>query len=334
MIDQVEILTLHDKDRWRAATREIGLPSQSWSYADALSASGIDPKLAVVQAKDARMLLPFHEREWSGTIDISTIVGASGASIFPQSNGPLALWREFAVSQGWVAGYIQLSSMVDFGEAPSEEFICGNTDFLIDLEVESFIRSVSETIRRKIRAATRAGAALMDQQSILLERLKELYPAAMRRVDGSSDFRFPQETLERWGLDGEGLMVGAALGNTIEAVLMFRMAGTNAEANIAGTTENGRYLVSWLIWQGAALLRQRGIKLLNLGGGVGQGGGHYQWKERFHAIQRKRWAVHQIYDLAKYNELCALSAVSEGSSWFPAYRRVRRPRGSAPEGAS
>ena len=334
MIEQVEILTLHDKDRWREASWKIGLPSQSWSYAYALSATGIDPKLAVVQAKNARMLLPFYEREWNGSVDIATIVGASGASIFPQSDAPLALWREFAIAQGWVAGYIQLSSLIAFDEAPSDEFICGNTDFLIDLEVEDFIRSASNTIRRKIRAAIRAGAILVDQQTVLLERLKELYPAAMNRLGGSSDFTFSQETLERWSLDGEGLMVGAALDNTIEAVLMVRVLGSNAEANITATTESGRYLVSWLIWQSASLLRQRGIKLLNLGGRVGQGDGHYRWKESFHAIQRKRWAVRQIYDVAKYRHLCALAGVSNGNSWFPAYREPAAPGAIRHEPAS
>ena len=81
MIDDLQIVSLDERDRWEAAHRIDGLPSQSWRYASALNASGIEPKLAVVTARGARMLLPFFEREWLGTTDIATIRGLSGASI-------------------------------------------------------------------------------------------------------------------------------------------------------------------------------------------------------------------------------------------------------------
>src|SRR5260221_11056500 len=121
MADRIDIITLDDKDRWLAEVKEFGLPSQSWSYANGLSAAGITRKLGIVCAKGARMLLPFYERDWEGAVDISTIVGGSGASVLPCSLAPLSLWREFAVARGWVAGYIQLSSEIQFDQAPGDE---------------------------------------------------------------------------------------------------------------------------------------------------------------------------------------------------------------------
>jgi hypothetical protein len=62
MTDEVTVLSLKDRDRWIAEHKQGGFPSQSWSYAWAVSASGVDPKLAIVHSGGARMLLPFYER--------------------------------------------------------------------------------------------------------------------------------------------------------------------------------------------------------------------------------------------------------------------------------
>src|SRR5689334_20721814 len=109
MTDTVTILSLADRDLWEAEHLVDGLPSQSWDYAWGLGASGIDPKLAIVRSKGARMLLPFFERSWQGTTDIATVPGLSGASISPSSIAPLSLWNEYAMSRKWVAGYLQIA---------------------------------------------------------------------------------------------------------------------------------------------------------------------------------------------------------------------------------
>jgi CelD/BcsL family acetyltransferase involved in cellulose biosynthesis len=79
MSEDITVLRLDDRERWEAEHRQGGLPSQSWNYAFGLSASGFDPKLAIVRSKGARMLLPFFERSFMGTTDIATIPGLSGA---------------------------------------------------------------------------------------------------------------------------------------------------------------------------------------------------------------------------------------------------------------
>src|SRR5712692_6838493 len=117
MTEDITILCLDDRDRWIAEHQNGGLPSQSWHYAWGLSATGVAPKLAVVRAGGARMLLPFIERSRRGTTDIATILGLSGASMTPTSSAPLGLWQEYAAAQGWVAGYIQLALSVDLPAA-------------------------------------------------------------------------------------------------------------------------------------------------------------------------------------------------------------------------
>ena len=121
-MDDITIVSLAERDRWEFEHRDRGLPSQSWRYAWGLSATGIDPKLGVVHARGARMLIAFFERRCMGATDIATIQGLSGASMSPISIAPLALWREYATAQGWVAGYIQLAtaSELDVDECPPD----------------------------------------------------------------------------------------------------------------------------------------------------------------------------------------------------------------------
>src|SRR4030095_11645477 len=145
MADDIEVLAIEDRERWLAVHRDAGLPGQSWHYAWALSASGIRPKLAIVRSGGARMLLPFYEREWLGSIDIATLIGTSGASILPNSAAPLSLWQQYAVAQGWVAGYIQLSTSVDLcGQAVSGDLIDLNDWFVLDLRPENLFQTFAE----------------------------------------------------------------------------------------------------------------------------------------------------------------------------------------------
>jgi hypothetical protein len=112
--DKIQIISLEERERWQHQYLKGGLPCHSWTYAWGLSASGVEPKLAVVCAGGARMLLPFFERRWLGMTDVTTIVGLSGASITPSSAcAPLSLWHEFAAEQSWIAGYIQLAISVE-----------------------------------------------------------------------------------------------------------------------------------------------------------------------------------------------------------------------------
>lgn len=320
MKDDVSIIPVADRERWIAEHREGGLPSQSWAYARALSASGIDPKLAVVRAAGARMLLPFFERTWLGTTDIATIFGASGAIIYPSSGPPLSLWREFARGQGWVAGYIQLSPTLEVDRiAVDDELIASNAVFLLDLRKADLLRAVSDSIRQKIRNAAR-NAVLIDDKPLLVEALKRLYPPTMQRLGARPHYHFSAETLAAWALDPEALALGGRIDGSVEAVSLFLVSGNHAEYHLNASTEQGRDLTAWLIGNAVALLRERGVTTLNLGGGVRPGDGLYRFKSRFRGAPRPLHGVRQIYDSCKYYELCSRAGMSRGANWFPAYR--------------
>jgi hypothetical protein len=327
MKDDIEIFTLDQREQWTAAHRDVGFPSQSWQYAWALSAAGIAPKLAVVRSGGARMLLPFFEREWQGTIDIATILGAAGASISGNSSAPLSLWREHAIAQGWVAGYIQLSTSVNLAGQPMiDELVEINEWFELDLQPEATFLYFSENIRRKIKSGYGKGIGLAEDAAALAEALKLLLPIAMERVSAGSHYFFPDETLQRWVMDTQSLVLGASVDGVIEAVALFVVSGDQAEYHLSAGSDRGRDLAAWLIWNAIVRLKLKGIRTLHLGGGVRRGDGLHNFKQKFRGTPKAQQAVRQIYDQSKYEELCRRAGVpATGDGWFPAYRVTRTP---------
>jgi hypothetical protein len=256
-----------------------------------------------------------------GSTEISTILGISGASILPNCGAPLRLWHQFAAAQGWVTGYVQLAMLTNLeGAGLAGQLIANNEAFLLDLETGFRFDRFARTIRRKIRQSEVEGVVLVNDRPVLADALKRLYPATMRRVGAAAHFGFAPETLERWAADTSSLLIGAQVAGDIHAVYLFLAAGHHAESHILGCTEPGRELIAWLIWNGAAHLRQRGVKVLNLTGGVRPGDGIYRFKQGFGGIPKPRWAVCQIYDPARYDELCRLACVGPDERYFPAYR--------------
>lgn len=325
MVEAVEILDLDDRERWEAEHRLGGLPSQSWGYAWGVSASRIDPKLAIIRSNGARMLLPFFERTWMGATDVATIPGLSGASICQGSAAALlALWREYARSRNWVAGFIQLATGTQPDELPPDSWIVAhNAVFLFDLRDWDPVSLASRTIRRKVTAALRTGATLIDDPIVLVQRLKELYPPTMQRLKAVASFS--EETLDRWARAPTSLVLGVNVNNVIEAVHLGHLAGEHAEWHIAATSENGRSLATLIYWDVAAHLRRRGVRFYNMGGGAHIGDGVYQFKERLGGVSIPLRSLRQVYNREKYHELCiSCGAEPSVTTWFPAYRQRGR----------
>ena len=96
-----------------------------------------------------------------------------------------------------------------------------------------------------------------------------------------------------------------------------------AEYRLGAASDEGRGLQAWLLHAGMVRLREMGVAVLNLGGGVRRGDGLFQFKAKFGGEQRDLHAVRQIYRPDVYRRLLDDAGVSPDETWFPPYR-VRR----------
>jgi hypothetical protein len=142
----------------------------------------------------------------------------------------------------------------------------------------------------------------------------------MRRVKAGRHYEFSAATLERWALDPSSVVLAASLGDTVEAVSLFCVAGRTAEYHLNASSIRGRELTAQLIAGAITRLASASVGLLNLGGGVHPGDGLYQFKRRFNGTLRPVRAVCQIYNQAQYDELCHQAGSATVGDWFPAYR--------------
>jgi hypothetical protein len=312
----IVILDLGDRDKWERA--ETGaMPSQCWRYADALRPSGFNPKLAVIDADDSRLLMPFVERTFGDHIDVATLPGLSGASIIPSSAAPLEAWRRFATTQRWVSGYIQLSP-ASYPNAPDEARAVYQTDVFMMDPSDWTIRVASTIIRRKVAAARRAGATTIEDRVTLAARLTVLYPAMLKRFNVAPILE--ADTLLAWSMDSQNVLVGISIDGEIEAVHLVHVHGENAEFQIAGLTPRGRSLSALLYVTVIERLKTMGVTCFNLGGGGNQGHGLYMFKTWLGAAPVPLQSIRHIYDYASYQALCRDSGVNPSTGWFPSYR--------------
>lgn len=325
--DDVRVIPLDDRERWEVEHRAGGLPSQSWAYAQALAASGIEAQLAVVSARGVRMLMPFFERRFRGHVDIATTPGLSGASLSAPSTAPLALWAEYARDQRWVAGYVQLAFDAALTSvSDGDELVTSNEVFTLDLRRGDPLPRAARTVRYKVRAAEQSVGVCHDRAA-LADALVRLYPETMRRAGAENHRPYADETIARWALDPTSVVVGAQTAAGIEAVIVACRSGNTAELHILGTTAAGRNLSAWLYVKAAHRLRELGVDTLNLGGGVRPGDGLARFKAWFHGARWPLRAVRQVYDRALYERLCRDTGASSAQSWFPAYSDPRAHAG-------
>lgn len=318
MSDGITLIGLEDAAGWEAATA-AGLPSQGWHYARGLAAAGLRPQLAVVEAGGARMLLPFHERLWQGSTDIVTLPGLSGALIRPDSAAPLALWHRHAAGRGWVCGYLQLAHVhAGLAVPPPDAIRAHNALFVFDLARWRLDSSVGHNLRKMLRRADRTGVRLSTDQPRLRAAFPALHARSMQRAGAAVEFG--AEVLAAW-FDDPGLrLFGAETAAGIEAVLLCRVRGAEAEAHLPGATDRGRDLHNWLVWRTVERFAAEGLSHCNIGGYGRAGDGMHETKRRFGAEERPLRALRQIYRPDLYQALCHAAGADPAALYFPPYR--------------
>ncbi len=226
--------------------------------------------------------------------------------------------REHARSERWVTGYLQFTPEADVSKVPNAR--AGNVVLLKDLREGDLLSAVSQIIRRKVRSAVALGVQPVDDRHRLAKAVIPLYRETMIRTDARIHYQYADETLQSWVHDPSNLVIGAELGERIEACAVFLVNGSRAEYHLGASSDSGRALQAWLLHEGMQRLRESGVTLLNLGGGVAPGDGLFQFKAKFGGRARSLLVLPQVYLPDVYERLCREARVSPSETWFPAYR--------------
>jgi hypothetical protein len=322
-----ELIPLDRVGEWEDALREIPHAfGHTWGSCRAMQLStGMDTYLYRFKGGDATIVCPIAERVFLGHTDIVTPFGFSGFvgngthSEFP------TLWKEFAVRQGWVCGYIGLNPILQRTTDFDDTDVYAHSEiYVLDLarEESELLANLSSNRRRQLRDWQRSGSCIVTDRGLLAEFVLREHEEFFRSRGASAVYRFSRETwLSLFELPNV-LAFGATSGNALAAVTVFAFTPTIGEYLFNISTGDGARLSTPLLWHGVLSLRSVGVRFLNLGGGIRPGDGVAKFKQWFGGRALPLRSLRQVYDPVVFERLCREAKVDPRvrTGNFPGYR--------------
>lgn len=322
----ITTVPLDDAPAWRAALE--GIPHaypHTWEHCRAMAQGGGQPTvLALFDDGAGRAVCPVAERGDPPDLELATPYGMAGFVGRGSLGGLPAAWRQFTATRGHVCGYIGLGPLFDVA-APlfADDCVQVHTVYVADLarSVDELTRALGHGARGEIKQWDRRGAALEWDRPTLRGAIAALYPDFLARVGASRVYDFPPATFDQLFADERVVAVGVRDAGMVEAVTLFGHSAHAGEYLFNVSSPAGRVHSTALAWHGMLALRERGVPVVNLGGGIKPDDGLARFKARLGGVARPLRALKQIYDKPRFDTLCrAANVSSESTGYFPPYR--------------
>lgn len=324
-MSDTELVPLSAPERWRRVLEHIPhgfAHTQESCHAYSLT-TGYETFLFCAEAGGSRVACPIAERPIDGRVDVVTPYGFSGFSGTGPAPDLPERWRAFARARGYVCGYIGLSPL--FGHpsfVESADVYPNKHVYVLDLSRSDheLQRALSVNRRRQLRTWNPAAHDL--ERDRLVAFFLEQYPLFMRRRGAGPQYVFAAETLKAICRLPNVFLLGAERNGDLESVSVFAHTPHGGEFLFNASLPGGSQHSTHLLWSAVHRLRQLGVPLLNLGGGVVAEDSLARYKERFGPRKVPLVALKQVYDRPAYERLCRARGRDPGdmSGFFPPYR--------------
>jgi hypothetical protein len=151
--------------------------------------------------------------------------------------------------------------------------------------------------------------------------VREHAPFLVRVGAAASEWRSPQ-TLKDLCAAEHTIVVGIGTPDDVRAVYVFGYSETIGTCLFHVSTSDARSETTRLIWYGIRELQTRGVRWLNMGGGVRPGDAIADAKRRFGARPVALGGVRQVFRDDIYHALCREAGIDRPAEhgYFPAYR--------------
>lgn len=260
----------------------------------------------------------------AGRFDVVTPIGFGGLATQGTIDGWQEAWRSDWSRRGAVTGYVQLCPGVGLPALLDQGARTGPrvARWAIDATDEALHGRLARDHRARLRKWQGTEPRVEYDTDEARTAFCTLYPqfAAARGV--SAPYRLTARALEAV-VSAPGAMVVAAgsAGGPLVASALFLRHGARADYTLNGSAPEGRVHARGLVWSAARRLRDDGVQIMDLGGGVMAGDSLERFKVRFGArlVDTQVWC--SIIDEAEYHHRCtAAGTQSTSTGWFPSYR--------------
>jgi hypothetical protein len=314
---------------WDAALR--GVPhgiAHTREYCAAMAvAAGRPIELIAIDAPGGRALCPVTERRFAGAPDAVTPYGMSGFATAGDVPDLAARWRAFAEARGWVSAYIAQNPLLgDLAAFPASERHRHNSVFALDLTVgeERLWAGLSTNRRRQLRGWPELREGLVTDRGRLTDFLVREYSGFMARRAAGPAYRMDAAGLERLCAMPGAFLVGAGDGDRLEAASLFAATPDAGDFVFNVSAPGGERHSTALIWYAALRMREAGVPVINLGGGVRDDDRLAEFKRRFGARKLPLASLRQVFRAAAHRRLCAIAGADADrrDGFFPPYHAL------------
>jgi hypothetical protein len=330
-----------DDPRWNRLVDASPTPDVYFrpGYCAAYEAAGHGRAVAVVTENALFPLLlrrlPFGEDGF----DAATPYGYGGLMPLADYRAPtgpvsdLRQLRDWCVANDVVSALLRLHPLLGpFGHLPEIAYVevreHGPTTAidLASLEEEGR-RGMSKGRKADLNVARRELEVSWESGGGALERFRHVYDGTMQRVGAGGFYLFAPEYYRALS-DGLGYGLGVALALHRDEVVggaLFLADRLFAHYHLSGTTETGRALKAGtlLVHAGAEWARERGCRLLHLGGGTSGADSLFAFKRSFGGETYTYSFATFVADRERYEALVARRSEDDEPprpAFFPAYR--------------
>lgn len=280
--------------------------------------------------RDGRAACVVALRDAPGGFDIVTPLGFAGFALLGDVPELAEAWTRNWTARGAIAAYVQLSPFQSPGRwqallpglsallKPGQDCWCWD----LRPSPDALLAGMSSKHRQLLRKWLREEARVEWDQRLLRVRFNDLYGDFLGRQEIPSVYHYHPQHIDLMASAPGTLFVGArSAQGEIEAVTMFLFCGSHADSFLNAATIEGRRHSRGLYWLGVMRLREIGVQMVNLGGGIVPGDGLSEFKIRLGATRSPTVAIKQIFDRVRYGSACNSVGVSaDAEGYFPAWR--------------
>lgn len=201
-------------------------------------------------------------------------------------------------------------------------FIERNPSYCIDLTVDiPELRSkVSKRRKSKLVPKPNDGIQFVFDDPSLEHFFVENYASTMMRLGAQPRFIFANNILAALCKLESTCLIGVKQHGQLEMVLLYGNCDGHIEYVFSATTEIGKGLATFALWNSVVYFKEMGCKTFHLGGGMSAGDGLEDFKRQFGGIKLFNGGLKFVIDHSAYENLIAdrLEKYEEGR-FFPAY---------------
>lgn len=294
----------------------------SWDYCQIISDKyKLGIKLLLIEDNNSGVLLTYTKRSKKiNYFDVFTPYGMGGFEIWgKEKQKVLNNLFKYLKSNNVVTYYFSCSSLQK--KKIPEIYMDNRTIYNISLDSskELLWKDLHKNHKYEIKKFEKNNLRVIKEKLLLKQEFAKLYFETIKRVNATNTYHYNNSTLEKLLNSNICKLIGASLNNKIVCIVLFLRYGDNAEYFINASSLDGRNASRKLIWEMIIDLKEEGVRIVNMGGGIKEGDFLDDFKRRFGGIPEKTGKISGVINQEKFDELCAKYNNNKNSIYFPPY---------------